>query len=195
MISPCLQVGWFYVTIHQGKCKIIFRWLCIIFGMGGFFKRPYGMWGCSSGFSSFPWLKPIGYGRVVPPGRFFLPPLFQRKRGGQGVSLRHYSTATDAKYAMYFSFFSWRSPRPPRFQGKSVKLNFDDPVNSCPIYLGLLIYKTRPWLSGMCIFLVWRPFRAGHGAGCSLTWGFAPGYLCASASRSLFCSVFRQFSF
>ena len=31
-------------------------------------------------------------------------------------------------------------------------MNFDDPVNSCPIYLGLLIYKTRPWISEYAYF-------------------------------------------
>ena len=100
--------------------------------MRGFFNRPAGTWGVWGDFFPFPWLKPMGYRQSVPPGRFFLPPLFPRKRGGQGVSSGHYSTATDAKYATYFSFFSWHSPRPLRFQGKSVKMNVDDPVELLP---------------------------------------------------------------
>ena len=79
-----------------------------------------------------PWLKPMGYGQPVPPGRF-LPPLFLcGKRGGSEVSSGNSPTAADATNATYFSFFSWRSPRPLRFQGKSVKMNVDDTVEPLP---------------------------------------------------------------
>ena len=83
-------------------------------------------------FFFFPWLKPMGYGQPVPPGRFFFPPLFPRKRGGQGVSLRELAKRYWRKVRNVLFIFSLRPWRPLRFQGKSVKMNVDDPVNSCP---------------------------------------------------------------
>ena len=44
------------------------------------------------------------------------------------MSLGYYSTATDAKYAMYFLFFFLALPASfAVFKGKSVKMNVDDP--------------------------------------------------------------------
>ena len=41
---------------------------------------------CWVGDFSIPMAKAHGHGQSVPPGRFFFPPLFRGKRGGQGVS-------------------------------------------------------------------------------------------------------------
>ena len=106
---------------------------------------------CLEDFFPFPWRKPMGYRQSVPPGRFFLPPLFRGKRGGQGVSLGHYSTA---EYAENATYYSWRPPRPSRFQRKSVKMNVDDPVELLPYLFRFINLHSLTPLQGWTLYRI-----------------------------------------
>ena len=128
MISPRLQVGWFYVTIQHGKCQIFFRRRCNFFVQ----SRPVsivppGRGGVEGIFSHSHGKSPWAIGSPSLRDGFFLPPLFPRKRGGQGVSLRNSSTAEYAENATYYSYTFFLAPLASVAVEKSVKMNFGDP--------------------------------------------------------------------
>ncbi len=59
----------------------------------------------------------------------FSPSLSAKERGpgGEFTKLAN-RQVREERYALFLFFFSWRPPRPLRFQVKSVKMNVDDPA-------------------------------------------------------------------